>query len=218
MPVWKKEKEIQRICDKKRISFPEARQLVEAKPPSTTLTSALSFADVLNRKRSVKSVVCQTELTWVSLDAPVRTVPSVFVSGSLGSVSTGTQASSGKSGPASTDARALRESSLQADKSSGSPGAGPSTSPKHQTLTPGAGSRSSSEYRVPTNGARSRTTGTRRKALATKVKVAGAWVHAAELLKPAASRPNSKKSTNPKEKGGGNRPQKGQNDPLKTYN
>ena len=53
------------------------------------------------------------------------------------------------------------------------------------------------------------------------MKVAGAWVHAAELLKPAASRPNSKKkkkSTNPKEKGGGNRPPKGQNDPLKTYN
>ncbi|WP_419617618.1 hypothetical protein, partial [Thiolapillus sp.] len=50
------------------------------------------------------------------------------------------------------------------------------------------------------------------------MKVAGAWVHAAELLKPAVSRPNSKKTNNPKEKGGGNRPPKGQNDPLKTYN
>ncbi len=107
---------------------------------------------------------------------------------------------------------------MQADKSSGSPGAGPSTSPKHQTLTPGAGSRSSSEPRVPTDGARSSTTAPRRKALAARVKVAGAWVHAAELLRPAASRPNSTKNNNPKEKAGGNRPPKGQNDPLKIYN
>ena len=137
--------------------------------------SNLSFADVLNKKRSVKSVVCQTDLTWVSSDTPVQTVHSVaLVSDGPGSVSTGTQASSGKSGPASTDTRALCESASKADKSSGCPGAGPSTSPKHQTLTPGAGSRSSSEPRVPTDGARSRTTAPRRKALATRVKVAGA--------------------------------------------
>ena len=159
------------------------------------------------------------DLMWVSSDTSIQSVPSVvYVSDCPGSLSTGTQASSGKSGPASTDAQALCESALQADKSSGSPGAGPSASPMHQTLTPGAGSRSSSEPRVPTNGARSRTTAPRRKALAAKVNVAGAWVHAAELLKPAASRPNSKKTNSPKEKGGGNRPPKGQNDPLKTYN
>ena len=149
----------------------------------------------------------------------MQTVVSVaLVPGGPGSVSTGTQASSGKSGPASTDAQALCESALQADKSSGSPGAGPNASPRHQTLTPGAGSRSSSEARVPTNGARSRTSAPRRKALAAKVKVAGAWVHAAELLKPAASRPNSKKTNSSKEKGGGNRQPTGQDDPLKTYN
>ena len=43
-------------------------------------------------------------------------------------------------------------------------------------------------------------------------------MHAAKLLKPAASRPNPKKTNSPKEKGGGNRPPKGQNDTLKTYN
>ena len=85
-----------RFSCEKHISFHEASQLVEAKFPSTTLISAVSFADVLNRKKSVKSVVCQTELTWVSSDTPVRTVPSVCVSGSPGSVS--------------TDARALCES------------------------------------------------------------------------------------------------------------
>ena len=43
-----------------------------------------------------------------SSDTPVQTVRSVVcVSGGPGSVSTGTQASSGKSGPASTNARAL---------------------------------------------------------------------------------------------------------------
>ena len=51
-PDCKKEKEIQRIRVEKRISFPEAIQLVEAKFPSTTLTSAVSFADVLNRKKT----------------------------------------------------------------------------------------------------------------------------------------------------------------------
>ena len=141
----------------------------------------------------------------------------VLVSGSPRSVSTGTQASSGKSWPASTDARALCESALKADKSSGSPGAEPSASPKHQTLTPGAGSRSSSEPRVPTDGARSRTSAPRRKAIAGKVKVAGAWVQTAELLKLAVSRPDSKTTNSPKNKGGGNRPPKGQKDPVKTF-
>ena len=149
----------------------------------------------------------------------MQTVHSVVhVSSGPGSVSTGTQASSGKSGPASTDARVLCESALKADKSSGSPGAGPSASPKHQTLIPGAESRSSSEPRVPTEGTRSRTSALRRKAIAGKVKVAGAWVHAAELLKLAASRPNSKTTNSPKKKGGGNRPPKGQQDPVKTFN
>ena len=107
-PVWKKEKEIQSIRFEKRISFPEARQLVEATSPSTGFIPTVSFADVVNRKKLVKSLVCQTDLTWVSSDTPVQTVHSVVhVSGGPGSVSTGIQASSGKSGPASTDPRAL---------------------------------------------------------------------------------------------------------------
>ena len=126
-PVWK-EKKIQRIRVEKRISFLEARQLVEAKSLSTGFTSNLSFADVLNKKKSVKSVVCQTDLTWASSDTPVQTVCSICVSGGPGSVSTGTQASSRKSGPASTDTRELCESALKADTSSGSPCAGPSAS------------------------------------------------------------------------------------------
>ncbi|WP_419641310.1 hypothetical protein, partial [Thiolapillus sp.] len=218
-PVWKKEKEIQRIRVEKRISFPEARQLVEATFPSNGFIAAASFADVVNKKKMVKSVVCQTDLTWVSSDAPEQTVNNVaLVSGGPGSVSTGTQASSGKSGPASADARALRESALQADKSSGSPGAGPSASPKHQTLTPGAGSGSSSQPRVPTVRARSGSSAPRRTAIAGKVKVAGAWVHTAEFKNPAASRPSAKATNTLKKKGNGDRKAKGQDDPIKTFN
>ena len=50
-PVWKKEKEIQRIRAEKRISFPEARQLVEATFPSNGFTAAVSFADMVNKKK-----------------------------------------------------------------------------------------------------------------------------------------------------------------------
>ena len=53
--VWKKEKEIQRIHLEKCISFPGARQLVDAKSPSTGFTSSLSFADMVNKNKSVKS-------------------------------------------------------------------------------------------------------------------------------------------------------------------
>ena len=91
----------------------------------------------------------------------------------------------------------------------------PALPPSTKTLTPGAGSRSSSEPRVPTDGARSRTSAPRGKAFAAKVKVAGVWVHAAELSKPAVSRPDSPNTNSPKNKGGGSRPPKGQKDPIK---
>ena len=109
------------------------------------------------------------------------------------------------SGPASTDARALCKSALEADKSSGSSGAGPSSSPKNQTLTQRAGSRSSSEPGAPTDGARSRTSASRRKAVAGTVKIAGAWVHALEFQKPLASCPTAKPTGTPEKKGNGDR-------------
>ena len=141
------------------------------------------------RKKPVKSVVSQTDLTWVSSDTPMQTVICITsTSGGPGSVSAGTQASSRKLVPASSYIRALRESALQVDKRSGSPGAGPSSFSRHRTLTLGAGSKSSSEPRAPTDGARSGTAAPRHRALAGKVKVAGAWVNAVEFSKPAASR------------------------------
>ena len=116
------------------------------------------------------------------------------------------QSASGKSGPASADARELCEFALQADERFGCPGTGPCSSSMYQTLTPGAGSGSSSEAGAPTDGAGSGTSAPRRRALAGKVKVAGAWVNAAEFSKPAAFRPTSQTTNTPKKKGGGNRP------------
>ena len=66
-PVWQKEKEIQRVRVEKRISFPEARQFVEAKMP-TVITAASA-----STRRESKSVQCQTSLTWVFSDRPLRT-------------------------------------------------------------------------------------------------------------------------------------------------
>ena len=63
-PVWQKEKEIQRVLDEKRISFPEARQLVEAKMP-TVVSGGKTYAAAASTSRESKSVECQTCLTWV---------------------------------------------------------------------------------------------------------------------------------------------------------
>ena len=123
-PVWQKEKEIQRVCVEKRISFPEARQLVEAKMP-TVITGGRTYAAAASTRRESKSVQCQTSLTWVFSDRPLRTTESnVRSSGGPGSVSTGTQASSGKSRTVSADARVPCESakcSLETDRGSADP-------------------------------------------------------------------------------------------------
>ena len=96
-PVWQKEKEIQHIRVEKRTSFPEARQLVEAKMP-TVITGGRTYTAAASTRGESRSVQCQTSLTWVFSDRPLRTTESnVHSSGGPGSVSTGTQASSGKS-------------------------------------------------------------------------------------------------------------------------
>ena len=56
-PVWQKEKEIQRVRVEKRISFPEAKQLVEAKMP-TVITGGKTYAAAASTRRESKSVQC----------------------------------------------------------------------------------------------------------------------------------------------------------------
>ena len=108
-PVWQKEKEIQRVRVEKRISFPEAKQLVEARMP-TVITGGKTYAAAASTRRESKSVQCQTSLTWVFSERPLTTESNVRSSGGPGSVSTGTQASSGKSRTVSADARVPCES------------------------------------------------------------------------------------------------------------
>jgi len=61
-PVWQKEKVIQRVRVEKRISFPEARQLVEDKMP-TVVSGGKTYAAAASIRRESKSVECQTCLT-----------------------------------------------------------------------------------------------------------------------------------------------------------
>ena len=123
-PVWQKEKEIQRVRVEKRISFTEAKQLVEAKMP-TVITGGKTYAAAASTRREFKSVQCQTSLTWVFSARPLRTTESnVRSSGGPGSVSTGTQASSGKSRTVSADTRVQCESakcSSETDRGSADP-------------------------------------------------------------------------------------------------
>ena len=70
-PVWQKEKEIQRVRVEKRISFPEARQLVEAKMP-TVISGGKTYTVAATTRRESRSVQCQTSLTWVFSECPLR--------------------------------------------------------------------------------------------------------------------------------------------------
>ena len=64
-PVWQKEKESHRVRVEKRISFPEARQLVEAKMP-TVITGGKTYVAAASIRRESKSVQCQTSLFSVT--------------------------------------------------------------------------------------------------------------------------------------------------------
>ena len=70
----------------------------------TVVSGGKSYASASSTRKEMKSVECQTSLTWFFSEHPLRTVLSlVRSSGGPGSVSAGTQASSGRSRPASAD-------------------------------------------------------------------------------------------------------------------
>ena len=122
--VWQKEKEIQHVRVEKRISFLEARQLVEAKMP-TVITGGKTYATAASTRRESKSVECQTSLTWVFSERPLRTTESnMRSSGRPGSILTGTQASSRKLGMVSAIAQVHCKSakcSSETDRGSADP-------------------------------------------------------------------------------------------------
>ena len=65
-PVCQKKKEIHRVRVEKRISFPEARLLAEAKM-LTVVSGGKTYAAAPSTRRESKSVECQTSLTFFSL-------------------------------------------------------------------------------------------------------------------------------------------------------
>ena len=79
-PVWQKEKEIQRACVEKHTSFLEARQLVVAKM-LTVVSGGKTYAAAASTRKEMKTVECQTSLTWVffGVSAQDSSIFSVFL-------------------------------------------------------------------------------------------------------------------------------------------
>ena len=91
----------------------------------TVMTGGKTYVAAASTRRESKSVQCQTSLTWVFSDRPLRmTESNVRSSGGPGLVSTGTQASSRKSRMVSANAQVLCESakcSSETDRGSADP-------------------------------------------------------------------------------------------------
>ena len=206
-PVWQK-KEIQRVRLKKRISFPEVRQLLEAKM-ATVITGGKTYAAAASTRRESKSVECQTSLTWGFSERPLRTTESnVRSSGGPGSVSTGTQASSGKSRTVSADARVPCESakcSSETDTSSADP---PKTASRgsanpHKTASKGSAAPpkrapKGSGGPLKTAALKDDSSSSRRSPI--KVRVDGVVVYAEGFSHPRRSAPSSRPQVPPKPK------------------
>ena len=74
-PVWKKEKETQRVRVQNRVSFPEAWQLVEANMP-TVISGCKSYSAVVSNNKDVNPWNMSNYANWVFSDRPLRTVQS----------------------------------------------------------------------------------------------------------------------------------------------
>jgi len=214
-PVWQKEKEIQRVRVEKRISFPEARQLVEAKMP-TVISGGKTYAAASSTRKESKSVECQTSLTFFSFlfffffpERPLRTTESsVRSSAGPGSVSTGTQASSGKSGTVSADARVPCESakcSSETDRGSADrPKTASRGSPKpHKMASKGCAAPSKSAPKGsagPLKIAASKDDSSSSRRSPTKVRMDGVLVDVEGFSHPRRSAPSSRPQVPPKAK------------------
>ena len=73
-PMWKTEKEIQRVKSMNNISFYDARKLVQPTTPSQAPSHA-TYASAVVRKPSTSTIECQTDLTWISSDNPKQYLP-----------------------------------------------------------------------------------------------------------------------------------------------
>ena len=207
-PVRQKEKEIQCVRVEKCISFLEARQLVEAKMP-TVITGGKTYATAASTRRESKSVECQTSLTWVFSECPLRMSESnVHSSGRPGSVSTGTQASSGKSRTVSANTRIPCKSA----KCSSEMDRGSADSPKtasrgsahpHKMASKGFAAPSKSAPKGsagPLKNAASKDDSSSSRCSPTKVRVDGVLVDVERFSHPRRSTPSSRPQVPPKPK------------------
>ena len=174
--AWQMEEEIQRIRVEKRISFPEARLLVEAKAPAICSPTLTLYSSIVSKKKKcVKSVDCQSDLSWASSDTPA------CISGGPGSASVNNQASE-KTESAGADAQVLRKSARQVDKS-GSSGAGPIAPTETHPSSQGTGLKTSPKSQARTVSARSGSTTRRSVRPSEKLLVEGVWVDVGEHSK-----------------------------------
>ena len=68
-PMWKKEKNIQKVKCERNISFTEARKIVTDTLPTK---SAGSYATAVVGMSSTRAVECQTDLTWIASEHPKK--------------------------------------------------------------------------------------------------------------------------------------------------
>ena len=203
-PVWQKEKEIQRVRVEKRISFPETRQLVEAKM-ATVISGGKTYAAAASTRRESNSVECQTSLTSFfspSPERPLKTIESNVRSSR--SVSTGTQAFSGKSRTVSANARVPCESakcSSETDRGSANPHkmASKGSANPHKMASKGSAARSKS---APKGSAGSLKTAASNddsssRRSPTKVRVEGVLVDVEGFSHPSRSAPSSRPQVPP---------------------
>ena len=207
-PVSQKEKEIQHVRVEKRISFLEARQLVEANMP-TVITGGKTYAAAASTRRESRFVQCQTSLTWVFSDRPLRTTESnVRSSDRPGSVSTRTRAFSGKLRMVSADTQFPFESakcSLEVDRGSSDPpktaSRGSANPPKMASKGSAAPSKSTHKGLAgPLKTVTSKDDSSSSRCSPTKVRVDGVLVDVEGFSHPRYSTPSSRPLVPPKPK------------------
>ena len=183
------------------MSFPEARQLIEAR-----MLTVVSGGKIYTAAAS-KSVQCQTTLTWVFSDRPLRTTESnVRLSGRPGSVSAGTQASSGKSRMVSADAQVPGESAKCSSETDRGSADSPQTASRGSANTPEMASKDSAAPSKsapkgsagPLKTVTSKDDSSSSRCSPTKVRVDGVLVDVEGFSHPRCSTPSSRPQVPPK--------------------
>ena len=129
-PVWKKEKQIQKVKTENHLGYPEARRLVEGATPSP---GAKTYAAV--SRVSTRTVDCQTDITWLSRERPLamnsgKSQTPVSTKAQIHQ-STNTHPVPQTSAPTSTPPQTARSPSRNAQHGRPQPGAGAVGSQSH---------------------------------------------------------------------------------------